>query len=48
MEINILKPQEIDRMRDKLTRVNASIATTVGLDLWQETQAQLAKIRSKK
>ena len=32
-------------MRDKLTRVNASIAANVGMDLWKDTQAALAKLR---
>jgi hypothetical protein len=35
-------------MRDTLTRVNASIGVTVGMDLWNETQAALAKLRSAK
>jgi hypothetical protein len=35
-------------MRDKLTKVYALIAADVGMDLWNETQAELAKIRSKK
>ena len=30
---------------DKLTRVNAGIAANVGMDLWQSTQSQLAKMR---
>lgn len=48
MQINELSPTEAARMRDKLTRVNASIAANVGMDLWQETQAELAKLRAKK
>jgi len=48
MVINELSPAEASRMRDKLTRVNAGIATTVGMELWQQTQAELAKVRSKK
>ncbi len=47
MAINELSPQEIGRMRDKLTRVNALISTNVGMDLWTETQAALAKLRGK-
>jgi hypothetical protein len=35
-------------MRDKLTRVNAGIAANVGMDLWTETQAALAKLRGGK
>jgi TRAP-type transport system periplasmic protein len=48
MQINELSPTEAARMRDKLTRVNASIAANVGMDLWQETQAQLAQVRASK
>ena len=39
---------ETARMRDRLTRVNAGIATSVGMDLWNETQAELGRIRAKK
>jgi tripartite ATP-independent transporter DctP family solute receptor len=48
MQINELSPAEAARMRDKLTRVNASIASNVGMDLWNETQAALAKQRGNK
>jgi tripartite ATP-independent transporter DctP family solute receptor len=48
MQINVLSPAESARMRDKLTRVNASIAANVGMDLWNETQAELARIRTRK
>lgn len=48
MQINELSPTEAARMRDKLTRVNASIASNVGMDLWNETQAALAKQRGGK
>lgn len=48
MQINELTPAETARMRDKLTRVNASIATNVGMDLWKDTQAALAKLRGGK
>jgi TRAP-type transport system periplasmic protein len=48
MQINELSFAEVTRMRDKLTRVNATIAANVGMDLWQETQAQLAKLRGGK
>ncbi|MBN8488751.1 MAG: TRAP transporter substrate-binding protein [Burkholderiales bacterium] len=48
MQINELSPAEAARMRDKLTRVNASIAANVGMDLWNETQAALAALRSGK
>lgn len=48
MQVNELSPAESARMRDKLTRVNASIAANVGMDLWNEAQAELAKVRAKK
>jgi len=48
MIVNELPAQEINRMREKLTRVNASIGTNVGLDLWNETQNALAKLRGGK
>ena len=47
MQINELPPAESARMRDKLTKVNASIAANVGMDLWNETQAALGKLRGK-
>ncbi len=48
MQINELPPAEVARMRDKLTRVNAMIATNVGMELWQETQTTLTRLRSGK
>jgi tripartite ATP-independent transporter DctP family solute receptor len=48
MQINELPAAEAGRMRDKLTKVNASIGTQVGMDLWNETQASLAKLRGAK
>ena len=48
MQVNELSPTESARMRDKLTRVYAQIGTDVGMDLWNETQGELAKIRAKK
>jgi tripartite ATP-independent transporter DctP family solute receptor len=48
MQVNELSPAESARMRDKLTRVYAQIGTDVGMDLWNETQGELAKIRAKK
>ena len=38
MQISELSPAEAGRMRDKLTQVNAGIATNVGMELWQQTQ----------
>ncbi|RJP72497.1 MAG: TRAP transporter substrate-binding protein [Comamonadaceae bacterium] len=48
MQVNQLSPTEAGRMRDQLTRINASIATNVGMDLWKETQAAVAKARTGK
>ena len=48
MEINQLSPAESARMRDKLTKVYASIGADIGMDLWNETQAELKKIRGGK
>jgi hypothetical protein len=35
-------------MREKLTKINATIATNVGMDLWKETQAAVAQARGAK
>jgi len=48
MQVNELPPAESARMRDKLTRVYAQIGADIGMDLWNETQAELVKIRAKK
>ena len=48
MQINELPASEAARMRDKLTQVNAGIATTVGMDLWNETQTALGALRAGK
>ncbi len=48
MQINELPASESARMREKLTKVNGEIAANVGMDLWKETQAELAKIRGAK
>lgn len=48
MAVNDVAPQEVNRMREKLTRVNAAIAANVGMELWSETQNELAKLRSGK
>jgi TRAP-type transport system periplasmic protein len=45
MQFNQVGPAERARMRDKLTRINALVAANVGMELWQETQAQLGKLR---
>ena len=46
MQVNELPAAEAARMRSGLTRVYASIGSSVGMDLWNETQAELAKIRA--
>jgi hypothetical protein len=33
-------------MRDKLGQINTQIAANVGNDLWNETQAELRKLRA--
>lgn len=48
MLINEVPVAEVNRMRDKLTRVNASIGANVGMELWTETQQALAKLRGGK
>ena len=48
MQVNVLSATEVARMRDKLTRINAGIAANVGMDLWQETQTELSRLRAKK
>lgn len=48
MLVNELSPAEAERMRSKLTGVYAQIGTEVGMDLWNETQKELARIRGTK
>jgi TRAP-type transport system periplasmic protein len=48
MQVNELSVAEITRMRDKLAKVNESIAGNVGNALWQETQSALVKVRGPK
>ncbi|WP_137895556.1 TRAP transporter substrate-binding protein [Ramlibacter sp. 2FC] len=48
MQVNELSPAEAARMRSKLTRVYATIGSEIGMDLWNEAQAELARIRAKK
>jgi tripartite ATP-independent transporter DctP family solute receptor len=48
MQVNELSAAEAARMRSSLTRVYASIGASVGMDLWNETQAELTKIRANK
>ncbi len=48
MLVNELSPAEAERMRAKLTGVYADISKEVGMDLWNETQKELARIRGTK
>ena len=48
MQVNELSPAETNRMRSKLTQVNASIAGNVGQDLWNEVQVAVEKARGAK
>lgn len=48
MQVNELPATETARMREKLANINTGIATNVGTELWQEAQAQLAKLRGGK
>lgn len=45
MQVTVLTAAETARMRDKLTRINAGIATNVGMDLWQQAQTELTRLR---
>ncbi|MCI1191821.1 TRAP transporter substrate-binding protein [Calidifontimicrobium sp. SYSU G02091] len=47
MEVNELPAAEAARMRERLARINAGIAANVGQALWDETQAELARLRRK-
>ena len=48
MLINELSATESARMRAKLTKVYALIGADIGMDLWNEAQTELVKIRAKK
>ena len=48
MLVNELSPAEAARMRGKLTAVYADIGKEVGMDTWNATQAELARIRGTK
>lgn len=48
MQVNELSAAEANRMRSKLTQVNASIAANVGQDLWNEVQVAVEKARGAK
>lgn len=45
MAINTMAPVEQNRMRDKLVRINASVAGSIGMGLWRDAQTQLAALR---
>jgi tripartite ATP-independent transporter DctP family solute receptor len=48
MQINELSPAEANRMREKLSAINASIAANVGDTLWKDVQGAVAQARSAK
>ena len=48
MQVNELPAAEANRMRDKLSAVNASIAANVGEALWKDVQAAVAQARAGK
>jgi tripartite ATP-independent transporter DctP family solute receptor len=48
MQINELSPAEANRMREKLSAINASIAANVGDALWKDVQGAVAQARSAK
>ncbi len=45
MQVTEFTPAETNRMREKLGAINKTIAQNVGEDLWNEVQAELAKLR---
>ncbi len=45
MLVNELTPAETNRMREKLTAINTSIATNVGEGLWKDVQGAVAQAR---
>ena len=48
MQVNELSLAEAARMRNGLTRVYANLGSSVGMELWNETQAELARLRARK
>lgn len=48
MQVNELSPAEANRMREKLSAINASIAANVGDALWKDVQGAVAQARSAK
>ncbi|MDP1902223.1 MAG: TRAP transporter substrate-binding protein [Rubrivivax sp.] len=48
MQVNEVPVAEVARMRDRLVKVNAGIGVSIGMDLWNETQAALTKLRGGK
>lgn len=48
MQVNELSAAESTRMRNKLDTIYSQIGTEVGMDLWNEAQAELVKIRAAK
>ena len=48
MQISDLSTGKLARMRGKLTRTYALIGSSIGMNLWIETQVELMKIRTKR
>ena len=48
MQVNELPAAEANRMREKLSAVNASIAANVGESLWKDVQGAVAQARAAK
>lgn len=46
MQVNTLRPAEVDRMRERLASVNAGIAKSVGQETWNEVEAAVAQARA--
>ncbi|QIL80289.1 TRAP transporter substrate-binding protein [Diaphorobacter sp. HDW4A] len=48
MQVNELSSSEVNRMREKLTSVNANIAKSVGQSTWDEVNAAVKSVREQK
>jgi len=48
MLVNELPAREIERMRERLCNIHLLIASNVGKEIWQETQAALGQLRDRK
>jgi tripartite ATP-independent transporter DctP family solute receptor len=48
MRVHVLDPAKRDEMRDTLRPVRAALSVQVGQDLWQQVQADIARVRREK